>query len=92
MTVPLISPGKSIPELGICAPMLAKHIPGVAMWVSAFTAEREGKQIRVSHSVSSGEHAGIVLRIGRARAGKLVGWDKDSLIGEAKAAHISKAK
>ena len=35
---------------------------------------------------------GMGERIGRVRVRKLMGWDKNSLIGKAKAAHTSKAK
>ena len=42
----------------------------------------------LAHSPLSGNGE----RIGRVKVRKLVGWDKDSLIGKAKATHTSKAK
>lgn len=41
--------------------------------------------------MSSGKHTAMVLRIRKVKAVKVVCWGKDSLIGEAIAAHTSKA-
>lgn len=77
----------------LCSSACQAHPQSGHTGVGFHSSETEGKQkIFLSHSVSSGKHTAMVLRIRKVKAVKVVRWGKDSLIGEAIAAHTSKAK
>ena len=50
------------------------------------------EQLSPTQPLAHSHHSGMGERIGRVKVRKLVGWDKNSLIGKAKAAHMNKGK
>jgi len=67
--------------------LLSSRVTGVQ--VSWFNPNQ---QLSTTRPLTHCSHTGVGERVGRVKMRKLLGWDKDSLIGKAKATQVSKAK